>query len=310
MNPIKRTNLQKVKILRTPEEKFKSIPDYPFAPHYLNVAADNLRMHYVDEGPPDGEVVLLLHGEPSWSFLYRKMIPIFAEAGYRTIAPDLIGFGKSDKPSEMEDYSYQSHTEWMMSFITQLNLTGINLFCQDWGGLLGLRIAGLHPHLFSRIVAGNTMLPNGKGTPSKAFTDWQGYSRAVEVLAIDKIMQNSTVSELSEEEINAYWSPFPDKGFMAGAKIFPSLVPTSADDPAVPTNLEAWKGLAAFTKPFLCLFSDKDPITAGGERVLKKYIPGTNDMPHQVITDAGHFLQEDKGEEIAGIMIEFMKKYE
>lgn len=298
-----------MKILRTPEEKFISIPDYPFQANYTDVT-DGLRMHYLDEGPPDGEIVLLLHGEPSWSFLYRKMIPVFVAAGYRTIVPDLIGFGKSDKPSEMDDYSYASHTDWLMSLINHLELTGINLFCQDWGGLLGLRIAGLHPHLFSRIVAGNTMLPNGKGTPSEAFSQWQAYSKTAEVLAIDKIMQNSTVSKLSEEEIKAYWSPFPEKEYMAGAKIFPSLVPTSEDDPAVPTNLEAWKGLAAFTKPFLCLFSDKDPITAGGDKIMQKYIPGTKDMPHQTITDAGHFLQEDKGEEIATIMIDFMKNYD
>jgi len=298
-----------VKILRTPEEKFTSILDYPFQPHYIDVSED-LRMHYVDEGPSDGEVVLLLHGEPSWSYLYRKMIPVYVEAGYRAIAPDLIGFGKSDKPVEMDDYTYASHTEWLMSLITQLKLTGINMFCQDWGGLLGLRIAGLHPNLFSRIVAGNTMLPNGKGKPSEAFLQWQSYSKTAEVLAINKVMQNSTVTKLTEEEINAYWSPFPDKEYMAGAKIFPSLVPTSEDDPAIPTNLEAWKGLTGFTKPFLCLFSDKDPITAGGEKILKKYIPGTNDMPHQTITDAGHFLQEDKGNEIANIMVDFMRKYE
>jgi len=267
-------------------------------------------MHYLDEGPSDGDIVLLLHGEPSWSFLYRKMIPVFVAAGYRTIVPDLIGFGKSDKPAEMDDYSYASHTEWLLALITQLNLSGINMFCQDWGGLLGLRIAGLQPHLFSRIVAGNTMLPNGKGKASEAFLQWQAYSKSAEVLAIDKIMQNSTVSELTEDELNAYWSPFPDKEYMAGAKIFPSLVPTSPEDPAVPTNIEAWKGLSSFTKPFLCLFSDKDPITAGGDRVLKKFIPGTNGMPHQIITDAGHFLQEDKGEDIAKIMVGFMQNYE
>jgi len=298
-----------VKILRTPEEKFNSIPDYPFSPHYINVT-EELRMHYLDEGPPKGQIVLLLHGEPSWSFLYRKMIPIFVEAGYRTIVPDLIGFGKSDKPVNMDDYTYASHTKWLMSLINQLKLKGINMFCQDWGGLLGLRIAGLNPHLFSRIVAGNTMLPNGKGKPSEAFLQWQNYSKTCDVLAINKIMQNSTMIELTEAELNAYWSPFPDKEYMAGAKIFPSLVPTSPNDTAVPTNLDAWKGLASFTKPFLCLFSDNDPITAGGDKVLKKFIPGTNNMPHQTITDAGHFLQEDKGEEIANIMVDFINNYE
>ncbi len=303
------TKLTKVKKLRTPEEKFKSIPNYAFEANYVDVG-DDLRMHYVDQGPVDGKIVLLLHGEPSWSFLYRHMIPLFVDAGYRTIAPDLIGFGKSDKPVEMDAYTYATHTQWLMTCIQSLGLTDINLFCQDWGGLLGLRIAGLHPDLFARIVVGNSMLPNGKGTPPEAFLQWQEYSRKAEVLAIPKIMQNSTIKELSQDELDAYTAPFPSKEYMAGAKIFPSLVPTSADDVAIPENLKAWQGLAAFTKPFLCLFSDKDPITAGGDRIFQKYVPGCKGMPHQTITDAGHFLQEDKGEEIAKLMIDFMKNYE
>jgi len=296
-------------VKRTPDDQFLNVPDYPFEANYLQVTPD-LRMHYVDEGPKDGEVVLLLHGEPSWSFLYRFMIPVFADAGFRVIAPDLIGFGKSDKPTEQSEYSYASHTTWLHTFIQQLDLSGINLFCQDWGGLLGLRIAGLDNDRFARIVASNTGLPIGKGTPSKAFLDWQEYSRTVEVLAIDKIMQNSTVRTLSDAEINAYSTPFPDKTYMAGAKIFPSLVPISADDPAVPVNVKAFKTLSQSTKPFLCLFSDKDPITKGGDLIFQKYIKGAEGMPHQVITEAGHFLQEDKGEEIANIMIRFIKENE
>jgi haloalkane dehalogenase len=295
--------------VRTPDDQFLNIPDYPFRPNYLQVTPD-LRMHYVDEGPKDGKVVLLLHGEPSWSFLYRFMIPVFADAGFRVLSPDLIGFGKSDKPTELNDYTYASHTKWLHSFIKELDLTGINLFCQDWGGLLGLRIAGLDNDRFSTITAGNTGLPIGKGEPSKAFLDWQEYSRTVEVLAIDKIMQNSTVRVLNDAEIKAYTAPFPDKTYMAGAKIFPSLVPTTENDPAVPVNLQVFQTLSQSTKPFLCLFSDKDPITKGGEQIFQKYFKGTEGMPHQIITDAGHFLQEDKGEEIANIMLRFIKENE
>jgi len=295
-----------MKIIRTPEERFENLPDYSFQPHYIDIA-DNLRMHYIDEGPSDGEVVLLLHGEPSWSYLYRKMIPVYTDAGYRVIAPDLIGFGKSDKPLEMDDYSYQSHTDWMVAFIEALDLNGINLFCQDWGGLIGLRIAGSHNDRFARIVAGNTFLPNGKGKPSAEFLQWQEFSKTAPILPIHKIMQNSTVTALSQEELDAYWAPFPDKTYMAGAKIFPSLVPTSEDDVAIPTNLKAWEVLSKSPKPFLCLFSDKDPITAGGDKIFKKYMAGAKDQPHQTIENGGHFLQEDRGEDIAKIMIDFMK---
>ncbi len=296
-----------MKSLRTPDERFANLSDYPFSPHYVTVGND-LRMHYVDEGPSNAEIVLLMHGEPSWSYLYRKMIPHFVDAGYRVIAPDLIGFGRSDKPVEMADYSYASHTAWTLDFIEQLDLTGINLFCQDWGGLIGLRIAGLHHERFARIVAGNTFLPNGKGKPSEAFLQWQEFSKTAPKLPIHKIMQNSTVTELSQAELDAYWAPFPDVSYMAGAKIFPSLVPTSEDDVAIPTNLEAWSTLAKSKKPFLCLFSDQDPITAGGDKIFIKHMAGAAGMPHQTIEGGGHFLQEDKGESIAKIMIDFMQK--
>ena len=298
-----------MKVLRTPDDQFAKLPDYPFLPNYLQLTPD-LRMHYVDEGPKDGQVVLLLHGEPSWSFLYRFMIPVFADAGFRVIAPDLIGFGKSDKPTEMDEYTYASHTTWLQSFIEQLDLTEINLFCQDWGGLLGLRIAGLDNDRFTRIVAGNTFLPIGKGKPSEAFMEWREYSRTTEYLAVHKVMQNSTVRTLSETEIAAYVAPFPDPSYMAGAKIFPSLVPISEDDPAVPVNIQAFQTLSQSPKPFLCLFSDSDPVTKGGEKVFQKHYKGAEQMPHQIITDAGHFLQEDKGQEIANIIIEFIRNYE
>jgi len=237
-------------------------------------------MHYVDEGPKNGEVVLLLHGEPSWSYLYRHMIPVFAKAGYRTIR----------------------------KFITRLDLKGINLFCQDWGGLIGLRLAAEMEERFSRVVAGNTMLPNGIGKPSEAFIKWREHSKKVPKLNIGKILQTSTVRELTEAELAAYWAPFPDKKYMAGAKIFPSLVPIDRDDPAVPANDAAWEILKKWEKPFLTLFSDKDPITAGGEKVLRKLIPGAKDQPKMTINDGGHFLQEDKPQGIAEIMIHWMRE--
>ena len=292
-------------ILETPAERFENLPDFPFSPKYMEVE-HGLKMHYVEEGPQEGEVVLLLHGEPSWSFLYRKMIPVFAEAGYRVLAPDLIGFGKSSKPTEMSDYSYQKHVEWVHSFISQLDLKGINLFCQDWGGLIGLRLVA-ETDRFARVVAGNTGMPTGDQQMPEAFLKWQEFSQKVPELPVGNILQNSTVRTLSPEEIAAYEAPFPDASYQAGAKIFPSLVPTRPDDPASEANRAAWKKLMAWDKPFLTLFSDSDPITKGGEKVMKKLIPGTQGQDHHIIEAGGHFLQEDKGEEIAERMIAFMK---
>lgn len=295
-----------MKILTTPIERFNALEGYPYSPNYIEIES-GLQMHYVDDGSREGEIVLLLHGEPSWSYLYRKMIPILADAGFRVIAPDLIGFGKSDKPSEQRDYSYKKHVDWVKTLITSLNLTGINLFCQDWGGLIGLRVAAEMESRFARIVAANTFLPTGNGPFPEAFLQWQAFSQKVDVLPIAKIMQNSTVSKLSDAVLQAYEAPFPDPSFQAGAKIFPSLVPTSPEDPACEANIEAWKILSKWEKPFLTLFSDQDPITHGGDRYFIKKIPGTKGQAHQTIKDGGHFLQEDKGEEIAEIMVKFIK---
>lgn len=295
-----------MKILNTPQSRFENLPDYPFVPNYLTVG-EGLSMHYLDEGPKDGAVVLLMHGEPSWSFLYRKMIPVFVKKGYRVIVPDLIGFGKSSKPIKKADYSYAIHLEWCISFMKKLGLEDINLFCQDWGGLLGLRMLTATPQRFSRVVVANTALPTGDHPMPPAFEQWQKYSQSVPKLPIGKILQNSTVSELSPRVIAAYEAPFPNTAYQAGAKIFPSLVPTSATDPESENNRKAWEILKAWEKPFLTLFSDSDPITKGGEVPFQKLIPGAKDQPHQIIKGGGHFLQEDKGEEIAAIMIEFME---
>lgn len=295
-----------MEILRTPDERFANLPEYPFAPHYVEV--DGLRIHYVDEGPRDADPVLLLHGEPSWSYLYRKMIPILAEAGHRVIAPDLVGFGRSDKPTSREDYTYQHHVGWLVGLLSALDLRGITLVCQDWGGLLGLRIAAEHQERFARIVAANTFLPTGDTHPGRAFLAWQQFSQRAPSFHAGDVVKRGCVSPLSPEVIAAYDAPFPDESFVAGARQFPLLVPITPDDPATIPNRRAWEVLRAWQKPFLCAFSDSDPITRGASAALQSAIPGAQGQPHTTITDAGHFLQEDKGEEFAHIVVDFITR--
>jgi haloalkane dehalogenase len=293
-----------MEILRTPEERFSDLPGYSFEPHYVEV--DGLRIHYVDEGPRDAEPVLMMHGEPSWSYLYRKMIPVITAAGYRAIAPDLVGFGRSDKPARREDYTYQRHVDWMRGFLEALDLKGITLVGQDWGGLIGLRLAAEHEERFARIVAANTGLPTGDITMGEAFLRWQRYSQSVPVFHAGGIVKGGCVSELSAEVIAAYDAPFPDDSYKAGARQFPLLVPTTPDDPAAAPNRKAWEVLARWEKPFLTAFSDSDPVTRGADRLFRQVIPGAKDQPHTTIAGAGHFLQEDKGEELARVVVDFM----
>ena len=295
-----------MKLLRTPNERFKALPGYPFKPHYAEV--EGVRIHYVDEGHNDRETVLMMHGEPSWSYLYRKMIPVVVESGYRVIAPDLVGFGKSDKPAEMSDYSYQKHVSWMTGLITLLDLRDITLVCQDWGGLIGLRIAAEHEERFKRICVSNTGLPAGKGKPSEAFLVWREYSQKTPDFNIGEIVNRACLNKLEPEVIAAYDAPFPDDSYKAGARIFPALVPTSPDDPAVPANLKAWEVFSRWEKPFLTAFSDSDPITQGGDAYFQKTIPGAKGMKHTTIMSAGHFVQEDKGGEWARIIVEFIRE--
>jgi haloalkane dehalogenase len=292
-----------MKALRTTEERFANLPDFPFVAHYLEVG-DSLRMHYLDEGPPDGPVVLLLHGEPSWCYLYRHMIPPLVAAGFRTIAPDLIGFGKSDKPSDQSDYSYQAHLDWTKSLIDQLELTDIRLFCQDWGGLIGLRLAAQTPDRFPKIVASNTFLPNGVVETPEVFLQWRAYSRSVPTLDVGKIIQSGTHQTLSEETMNAYRAPFPDESYKAGARIFPSLVPVTKDDPEAIKNRQAWEVLQKWEKPFLTLFGAHDAIMQGADRIFQQLVPGTKGQPHAVL-EAGHFIQEEKGVELAKRLVEW-----
>ncbi len=291
-------------VLRTPDERFANLPGYQFEPHYVEV--DGLRVHYVDEGPSDAGPVLLLHGEPSWCYLYRKMVPIIAQAGHRAIAPDLIGFGRSDKLVEREDYSYQYHVDVMGKFIDQLDLRDITLFGQDWGGLIGLRIAAEHPDRFARIVAANTFLPTGDNPPGEAFLRWQQFSQNSPAFDIGRVVQGGTVTTLSDEVVAAYDAPFPDDSYKAGARVFPALVPTAPDDPAAPANRKAWEVLERWEKPFLTAFSDSDPITKGGDRAFQARVPGTKGQPHTTIVGGGHFLQEDKGEELAKVVVDFL----
>ena len=292
--------------VRTPDSRFEGLPDYDYAPHYVDI--DGMRMHYVDEGPRDGEVVLLLHGEPSWSYLYRHMIPPLRDAGLRVIAPDLIGFGKSDKPTRKTDYSYAGHVGWMTAFIEALDLSGINLFCQDWGSLIGLRVAAENEHRFARIALGNGALPTGDQAVPKAFKIWRAFALYSPWFPIGRILQMGTVDELSAAEVAAYDAPFPSARYKAGARAFPKLVPTTPDDPARDANRAAWDVFRQWTKPFLTTFSNRDPIMRGGEKVWQDSVPGAQGQEHVIIRNAGHFLQDDKGPELAEVLIRFIAR--
>lgn len=286
----------KHKYLRTPEHRFDKLPNYPFSPHYLDVGGP--RMHYVDEGAQGADPVLMLHGEPTWSYLYRHMIPIVAAAGHRVIAPDLIGFGKSDKAVKLSDYSYQSHMDWLLSLVEQLNLNNITLVCQDWGSLLGLRLAAENESRFKAIVIGNGMLPTGEEAIPKAFKLWRSFALNSPWFPISRIVEFGSFKSLSKDERRAYDAPFPDKRYKAGTRAFPALVPTSTDNPAHEANKAAWKILDQWEKPFLTTFSNGDPITRGGDKTMQSRIPGAKGMPHKTLK-GGHFLQEDAGTEFA-----------
>jgi haloalkane dehalogenase len=296
--------------LRTPDERFKGLPGYDFDPNYVSVPDGEdreLRVHYIDEGPSDGQIVLLMHGEPSWSYLYRKMIPVFADAGYRAIAPDLIGFGRSDKPTKRADYTYKRHVNWMVVFFEAIDLRAATLVGQDWGGLIGLRLVAEHPDRFARVVAANTFLPTGDYPLGEGFMRWQKYSQETPNFHAGGIIKGGCRTELSREVIEAYNAPFPDDTYKEGARQFPVLVPTRPDDPASEANRAAWKALGEWHKPFLCAFSDEDPVTRGADRLFQKMVPGTADQPHTTIQGGGHFLQEDKGEELAQVIVDWMK---
>jgi haloalkane dehalogenase len=293
-----------MEVLRTPDERFENLPGYEFEPQYVEIG--ELRIHYLDEGPPGAAPVLLLHGEPSWCYLYRKMIPVITRAGLRAVAPDFAGFGLSDKPASRDDYSYQFHVDVMTAFVEGLDLRDVTLACQDWGGLIGLRVAAEHEGRFARIVAANTFLPTGDDPPGEAFLRWQKFSQEVPELPVGRIVNGGCVTDLPPEVVAAYEAPFPEERYKAGARAFPALVPTRPDDPASGANRKAWEVLRRWEKPFLTAFSDSDPITRGGDRAFQRLVPGTKGQPHTTITGAGHFLQEDKGEELAAVVVGFI----
>ena len=295
-----------MEVLRTPDERFAGLPGFAYAPHYVDV--DGLRIHHLDEGPRDGEPVLMLHGEPSWSYLYRKLVPVVTAAGHRAVAPDLVGFGRSDKPARREDYTYQRHVDWMRGAVEALDLRGITLVCQDWGGLIGLRLVAEMPERFARVVAANTFLPTGDHDPGDAFRAWQRYSQTTPDFHVGGIVKGGCVSELPDDVVAAYDAPFPDDSYKAGARQFPTLVPTTPDDPASEANRAAWEVLARWDRPFLTAFGDSDAITRGADAVLQKLIPGCQGQAHTTLTQAGHFLQEDRGEELGRVVVDFMAR--
>jgi len=288
-------------VLRTPDSRFENLTGYPFAPHYVDVAAsdtEKLRMHYVDEGPPDGQPIVLLHGEPTWSYLYRKMIPLLAEGGHRALAPDLIGFGRSDKPSGTADYTYLRHVEWVTSWFESLDLRGVTLFVQDWGSAIGLRIAAEQTDRIARVVVANGNLPAGQRPANLPFRVWRAFARYSPVLPAGRIVEFGTVIAVPADVRAGYDAPFPDKSFQAGARAFPQLVPTSSDDPSVPANRAAWDALGRWDKPFLCVFGARDPLLGRADRPLIRHVPGAKGQPHARI-NGGHFIQEDCGPELA-----------
>jgi haloalkane dehalogenase len=299
-----------VDVLRTPDEQFEQLPDFDFIPRYVTIddlEGDTLRVHHLDEGDAGAAPVLLMHGEPSWSFLYRHMVPPLVDAGHRVVVPDLVGFGRSDKPTRTDDYTFARHVQWMRSVLFDgLDLRDITLFGQDWGGLIGLRLVAAEPDRFARVVVGNTGLPTGHAKATTAFLQWQEFARTAESLPIGRLIDGGTTTKLGPDVIAGYDAPFPDDTYKAGARIFPALVPTSPDDPASADNVAAWEVLSRFERPFLCAFSDSDPITAGGEKPFLERVPGAAGQPHTTITGGGHFLQEDRGPELAAVINDFI----
>jgi haloalkane dehalogenase len=329
-----------VEILRTPDQRFENLFEYKFEPHYTEVPSgegSTLRIHHIDEGPENGEVIVCTHGQPSWSYLYRQMIPYLTSAGYRIIAPDLVGFGRSDKPARVEDYSYARHVQWMTSWFQEMGLEKVNLFCQDWGGLIGLRIVADHPEYFARVIASNTALPDGSELPPEmgaavqafyetlpvlsfedvgkkmaeggpqGFLYWRKYCAQSPDFNVGDVMEISSRGLMTAAVRAAYEAPFPDSSYLAGARQFPTLVPIFPDDPAIADNRAAWKKLERFDRPFLTAFSDRDPVTRGMEKKMQKRIPGAKDVKHVTIKGAGHFLQQERAEELAMVTLDFIK---
>lgn len=328
---------------RTPDERFENLPDYPFAPNYLNIDdtdGGELRVHYLDEGSRDGRVVLLMHGQPVWSYLYRYMIPPLVAAGFRVLVPDLVGFGKSDKPTQQSDYTYANHVAWMSDWLSQIGISDITLFCQDWGSLIGLRLVSAFPERFAGVVLANGGLPIGTIPPEQSeklkaayltlpvveahelgakfkdttgipgFLYWRKFCTESPTLDVGQVVQTTAAgSRKNEGSLRAYRAPFPDDSYMAGVRRFPSLVPVFHDEPGVTENKAAWEVLKTFEKPFMCAFSDRDPVTAGADKPFRKLVPGCKDVAHRTIRNAGHFLQQDQPEECVQAILDIVDYY-
>lgn len=304
-----------MELLETPEARFANVPDFPWTPRYVTVDPSGARVAYLDEGPRDAPVVLLMHGEPTWSFLYRKMIPGLLDAGLRVVAPDLIGFGRSSKPTKVSDHSYARHVAWIGRFLDETRLSDVTLFAQDWGSLIGLRLVGERPDLFARVAIGNGFLPKGDPPPRTkdglrslaAFLTWRTVALYTPVFVCSRVVAFGSATKLSDSERRAYDAPFPDRRYLAGPRAMPSLVPITPRDPARAANLAAWRTLETFDKPFVTLFSTGDPITGGLDRLLQRAIPGAQCQPHHRVR-GGHFLQEDAGPELAGRLVSFVRE--
>ena len=334
-----------MKALRTPDERFANLPGFPFEPHYTEVPdgdGGTLRIHHVDEGPREGPVVLCMHGQPTWSYLYRHMIPVLVDAGLRVLVPDLVGFGRSDKPAARADYTYQRQVDWFNAWLVANDVRDATFFGQDWGGLIGLRVVAENPERFARVAIGNTGLPlqmdvsaeriesywklrNEAPTPTmvemaqalgsadpaafeQAFAYWQKWTWETEDLPVAMVIAGSVDGRtLTPQEIAAYDAPFPGPGYKMGPRAMPSQVPTLPDDPSAEANRRAWEVFGKWDKPFLCAFSDNDPMTGGGDRAFRERVPGAKGQPHTTISGGGHFLQEGRGEELARALAAFVK---
>lgn len=291
--------------LRTPDERFAGLPGFAYPPHHAEI--DSVRIAWVEDGPPDGRAILLLHGEPSWSYLYRTMMPVLAAAGFRAVAPDLVGFGRSDKPASIADHSYARHVEWMRALAFDvLDLRDVTLVGQDWGGLIGLRLVAEHPERFAAIVAANTGLPTGDVDMPEVWWRFRSAVERADVLDVGRLVRSGCRTALPPQVQAAYDAPFPDETYKAGPRAMPLLVPTRPDDPASAANRRAWEVLAGLDLPALIAFSDGDPITAGMAPVLMRTLPGARGRDHPVIRGAGHFLQEDAGPALAAEIVAFL----
>ncbi|RZS45178.1 haloalkane dehalogenase [Herbihabitans rhizosphaerae] len=301
-----------MRLLRTPEERFAGLADFDYEPRYADVSTQDggtLRIAYVATGPADGPVVLLLHGEPTWSYLYRSMLPVLADAGLRAIAPDLVGFGRSDKPADAGDHTYARHVEWIRALAFDvLDLNAVTLVGQDWGGLIGLRLVAEHPERFAGVVAANTGLPTGDQRMPKAWEMFRDVVATAETLDVGRFVQAGCRTPLSEQALAAYAAPFPDRSYTVAPRVMPTLVPNRPDDPASEANRAAWVRLSTLDIPFLCAFSDGDPITGAMAPILQRTMPGAAGREHPTITGAGHFVQEDAGDRLANVITDFVRE--